>query len=164
MFSHWGSTYDSENEKSLKIKTEQNFQRTTMPERFKSNYHNYHVGSYKTDYIQNLGIHGDNPRDKFLQTTQKLPNKFHSDNYEVALGTTKSSSFIPGYSGHLPVNTKQAQDTLIKDPYFKVAKTNHMLNYRTRVPNYSGYTPLNSQNIKGVTRPYCLTTHHESFA
>ena len=23
MFSHWGSTYDSENEKSLKIKTEQ---------------------------------------------------------------------------------------------------------------------------------------------
>jgi hypothetical protein len=164
MHSHWGSTYDLANEKSLKIKNEQNFQRSTMPEWFKPNYHNYHTGTYKTDHTENMGIHGDNPRDKFNQTARQLPNKFHNDNYEIGLGTAKSSAFIPGYSGHIPVNQRIPDDTRTKDPYFKVAKTNHMLNYKSRVPNYSGYVPMNSSNIKGVTRPNCLTTQGESFA
>ena len=38
----------------------------------------------------------------------------------------------------------------IKDPYFNVNKTNHLLNYMVRIPNYQGYVPKSVTNIKGI--------------
>ena len=93
-----------------------------------------------------------------------MTNKLHNDNLDVALGTTKGSSLIPGYSGHIPINRREPQDTLANDPYFKNAKTNHMLSYKTRIPNYSGYIPFNSNNIKGSIRSNCLSVQGESFS
>lgn len=43
------------------------------------------------------------------------------------------------------------------DPYFKVNKANHVINYRGEIPRYQGHRPIESTNTK-ITRPYCLST------
>ena len=107
-----------------------------------------------------MGIHGDVPFEKFFLKNQP---KMHSSNYELSLGTTKPTNFIPGYGGFIPVNKFTVYNDRVKDPYFNVIKTNHMLNYKVRLPNYQGYIPQNPQNIKGNPRPFCLSTKGESF-
>lgn len=166
MFSNWQTNYDAENEKTMKIKAEKKFEKSEVPYWFKNNYHNYHVGSYKTDHTQSMGIHGDNPKEKFNQTMRntQVKGKLFSDNYDIALGTSKASNFVPGYGGFIPINSFEAKNSLVKDPYFNVGKTNHMLNYRTRMTGYSGHKPENPNNLKGITRPYCLSTKDEKFS
>lgn len=66
--------------------------------------------------------------------------------------------------GFLPINSIEAKDTIKNDPYFNIAKTNHVLNYLIRIPRYQGYVPTNPQNIKGVIRPECLSTNGEKFS
>jgi hypothetical protein len=51
----------------------------------------------------------------------------------------------------------------VNDPYFNFGKTNHLLNYNTRIVGHKGYRPVNQVNIKGNIRPYCLSTEGESF-
>jgi len=43
------------------------------------------------------------------------------------------------------------------DSYFKVNKTNHIINYRSEIPGYQGHKPVDPTNLK-ITRPYCLST------
>ena len=43
------------------------------------------------------------------------------------------------------------------DPYFKVNKTNHVINYRSDIPRYQGHKPIDPTNSI-MTRPYCLST------
>ena len=42
-------------------------------------------------------------------------------------------------------------------------KTNHMLNYKFRLPNCQVYIPSNPSNIKGNPRQFCLSTKGETF-
>ena len=51
----------------------------------------------------------------------------------------------------------------IKDPYFSINKTNHLLNFNVRIPDYMGYIPKSVDNIKGNARPFCLTPKGETF-
>lgn len=62
------------------------------------------------------------------------------------------------------MNQTKFNSTGTYDPYFKVSKTNHMLNYKAKIPGYKGYVPLDPINIKGNMRPYCLSTKDEAFA
>jgi len=161
MFSNWETTYDSDNKKAIENKEE--FRKGEIKDWFKNKYHDYHRGFYKTEHETNLGVHGDQPLDKFSIKNQ-VDSKQYSDNYQIGLGTTKTTKFIPGYSGHLPVNNIETKNSSLKDPYFNVSKTNHMLNYKVRIPGHKGYFPLNPSNIKGNTRPYCLSTTGETFS
>jgi hypothetical protein len=160
MFSGWESTYNYHNKNMEEQKSQMGFTKSEIPEVFKNKYHNYHHGLYKTEHTHSLGIHGDQPFEKFFNKTQ---GKMYSDNFPVALGTTKPTGFIPGYTGHIPINEFKVNNTTARDPYFNVNKTNHMLNYKIKLPNFGGSLPENPSNIKGVTRPYCLSTRGESF-
>lgn len=146
---------------------EKGFKKQDVCEMYKNKYHNYHVGKYDTEHIKSMGIFGDNPLEKFSQNPQNnQTEKVFNDNFPLSLGTSKASSYIPGYSGYLPINQiKNApKDTLASDPYFKEQRSNHILNYKTRLPGYKGYIPFNANNIKGNIRPYCLSTDSEAFS
>lgn len=168
MFSNWTTTYGAENTKVMQMKTQYPNVKGEINPLFINKYHQYHVGFFNTEHTKSMGIHGDKPTDKFNQQSRmndtQTGGKLYSDNYQIGLGTTKASTFIPGYSGHIPINGMEEKGTVSGDPYFNVSKTNHLLNYKVRVPGYKGYVPMNSHNIKGVTRPYCLSTKEETFA
>ena len=105
---------------------------------------------------------GDNPFEKFFLHDQP---KIHSSNYKIGLGTTKpTTAFIPGYGGYVPTNRFEYNMDYIKDPYFNINKTNHLLNYMVRIPNYQGYVPKSVTNIKGNQRPHCFSTEGEDFS
>jgi hypothetical protein len=95
MFSNWVSTYEADNEKVMENKGE--FKREQVPEWFRNRYHTYHRTKYDTDFSKAIGIHGDNPNDKFNKT--QVPGKLYRDNLDVEIGTTKNFDSIPGYAG-----------------------------------------------------------------
>jgi hypothetical protein len=141
------------------------FVKGTVFEHFKPKYHQYHRTFYNSENVMSIGVHGDNPYDKFFNQTQTFnENKLeYSDNHQLALGTTKATKHIPGYQGFIPKNPQKNYSTNEVDCYTNVGKVNHMLNYRLRLPNYGGIQPKNPINIKGEPRPYCLSTQDELF-
>ena len=136
------------------------FKPPKIDEHFNNRYHRYHAGCYKNENHVSYGVNGDVPFEKFFLKNQP---KLHSSNYELGLGITKSTTFIPGYSGFIPVNRLSMRNDKLKDPYFNANKTNHVLTYKVRLPQYEGYVPKNPCNIKGNPRPYCLSTEEETF-
>lgn len=161
VFSNWMTTYDHDNKVTEDLKNNTDFKKSEKNTLFKPKYHRYHCTSYKNEHHSAMGIHGDIPFEKYFWDSQP---KFHSTNYEIGLGTTKPTEFIPGYCGFVPTNKFTVNHDLLKDPYFNVNKTNHLLNYKTRLPHYQGFIPKNPQNIKGNSRPYCLSTKDEAFS
>lgn len=165
MFSNWTSTYDATNNSMFNTLNEKGFHKDSKQSWFENTYHSYHRGSYETEHMKKIGVHGDNPIDKFnLTNNTELKDKLYSDSHDLNIGTTKTSKFIPGYSGFIPVNNIEFKNNVEIDPYFKIAKTNHRLTYNVRLPGYKGYIPSNPQNIKGTIRPYCLSTNGETFS
>jgi len=63
-------------------------------------------------------------------------------------------------SGYVTSNDIKIKDTVKNDPYFRVNKTNHIINYRGEIPGYQGHKPIDPVNFK-ITRPYCLTTKRD---
>jgi hypothetical protein len=164
MFSNWTTTYDASNNQMFSTISENGFRKEGIKDWFKNNYNTYHRGNYETEFMKKIGVHGDKPTDKFKLTNDSgLKDKLYSDSYDINIGTTKTSNFIPGYSGFIPVNNAESKNTILNDAYFKIGKTNHRLNYNVRLPGYKGYIPTNPQNIKGNIRPYCLSTNGETF-
>lgn len=159
-FSNWTSTYDENNKVTEEAKSQTSFRPSSIDEHFKKRYHRYHNAFYDTEHHDNMGIHGDIPYQKFFLKNQE---KIHSGNYNIGKTTSKPTSFLPGYGGYIPYNPFEIKFDRTTDPYFKVNKTNHMLNYKTRLPGYQGYIPTNPANIKGTSRPYCLSTKGEKF-
>lgn len=136
------------------------YKRATIDDHFKNRYHRYHTAFYNTEHHANMGIHGDIPYEKFFLKNQ---TKLHSGNFNIGKNTTKPQAFLPGYCGYIPYNDFELNFDRTKDPYFSVNKTNHMLNYKTKLPGYQGYAPSNPDNIKGNPRPSCLSIEGESF-
>lgn len=146
-------------------KKENEFSQSKIFEHFKPKYHNYHNTFYNTENVKSIGLHGDVPYQKFFNPTQKFNEKelLYNDNFVLGKGTTKTSFYIPGYAGFIPRNQFTKNETNLKDPYTNIQKTNHILNYKTRIPRYQGLTSINPLNIKGNPRPFCLTTRNETF-
>lgn len=136
-----------------------------MFDHFKPKYHKYHKASYITENSKSIGLHGDNPRDKFNDNTQVFNNTIlnYNDNFSIGQGTTKTTNHIPGYAGFIPKNQQAAHQTSEADPFIKYSKSNHSLNYKLRLPRYGGYVSNNPLNIKGEPRPFCLTARDEKF-
>jgi len=166
MFSNWDSTYDSANEQMFRTLSHKGLNKDGMKDWFKNTYHNYQAGSYNTESMKAIGVYGDVPNEKFSSYRNKpqINNKLFNDCFDLNLGTSKTSTFIPGYSGYIPVNNLPLKNTSESDPYFRTRKTNHQLTYNIRLPGYKGYLPQNPHNIKGNTRPFCLSTEGETFS
>lgn len=49
---------------------------------------------------------------------------------------------------------------MCNDAYFKVNKTNHLINYNNEIPRYQGFRPVSTKDDK-ISRPYCLSTKRE---
>jgi len=162
MFSHYTTTYDSDNQTVQENIQKNNFKKAEIPDWFKAKYHNYQKGLYTTEHTGTFGIHGDVPFEKFFNTTQNH-SKIYSDNYHIGKGTAKASDKLSGYKGFVPVNEVPNLETHQKDPFINVQKNNHLDNYMTRIPGYQGHIPRNPSNIKGNLRPYCLSTKDEKF-
>ena len=161
-FSHWESNYDHDNREAEEKKNSYSFRPSSIDDHFKKRYHKYHPAYYRTEGTQYSGVYGDNPFEKFFLHDQP---KIHSSNYKLGMGTTKPTTvFIPGYGGYVPVNRFEYNMDYLKDPYFNVNKTNHLLNYMVRIPNYKGYVPKSVTNIKGNQRPHCFSTAGEDFS
>lgn len=101
----------------------------------------------------------------------KLPstsssNITHIINRIVSIGTTKTTSHIPGYNGFLPktdMNERAIDQALGQQTRETIIKQNIVENHSVRVPGYGGYKPMSVINDRGDVRPSCLTTTGEKF-
>ena len=160
-FGQWESVYDHNNKVNEEMKKAYDFKPSSIDDHFKPRYHRYHTALYRTEGNQYHGLYGDDVFEKFFLHNQP---KIHSSNYKVGLGTTKpTTAFNPGYGGFIPVNRFEYYQDRMKDPYFSVNKANHLLNFHVRIPNYDGFLPSSVANMKGNTRPFCLSTEGETF-
>lgn len=99
MFENWETSYNYENSKVEDKKNTNNYNKTQICDWFKNKYHNYHHGTYQGESIKSIGVHGDKPFDKFSDQSQGC-DRLYSDNYNIAIGTTKNTNHTPGYSGN----------------------------------------------------------------
>ena len=161
-FSNWETLYDNNNRITEEKKNSTSYRPPSIDDNFKKRYHKYHTAFYGTEGTEYSGVFGDNPFEKFFLHNQP---KIHNSNYKIGLGTTKpTTAFIPGYGGYVPTNRFKYNMDYIEDPYFNINKTNHLLNYMVRIPNYQGYVPKSVTNIKGNQRPHCFSTEGEEFS
>ena len=55
-------------------------------------------GYFHTEFQKSLGTHGHNPRAKLPEEAESQANEHH----ELTVGTTKTTTHIPGYNGFIP--------------------------------------------------------------
>ena len=83
-----------------------------------------------------------------------------------SVGTTKTTSHIPGYNGFLPrtdLNERAVTQSLGQQTRETFIKQNIVENYNLRIPGYCGHKPMSALNDRCKLRPECLTTHGEAF-
>ena len=76
--------------------------------------------------------------------------------YIFSVGTTKTTSHIPGYNGFLPrtdLNEKALAQSLGLNTRETIIKQNIVENYNLKVPGYSGHKPMSALNDRGLLRP-----------
>jgi hypothetical protein len=91
---------------------------------------------------------GHNPRYKLNHESEKMANRED----ELTIGTTKTTSHIPGYSGYIPnvdINenaVKQSKGESIRNT---IVKQNIVQNYNVKLPGYAGNKPMSVINDRG---------------
>lgn len=117
---------------------------------------------FQTEFQKSIGTYGHNPRAKLPHDAEFQGNEHH----ELTVGTTKTTTHIPGYNGFIPktdFNPMAVQQATTLAARNTIVKQNMIENYCVKVPGYSGHKPMSSINEKGVIRPNCLNTAGESF-
>lgn len=90
-----------------------------------------------------------------------------NEHHELTVGTTKTTTHIPGYNGFIPktdFNAAAVEQASTLDTRNTIIKQNMIENYSVKVPGYAGHKPMNGINERGVIRPSCLNTAGERFA
>ena len=115
---HWKSNYVNTNETQMAAPV-------TVSERPLWSYprqaYTSKRGYFQTEFQMSLGTHGHNPRNKLPQDSEMQGNEHH----ELTVGTTKTTTHIPGYNGFIPkadfnphavqqASTLGARQTIIK--------------------------------------------------
>lgn len=117
---------------------------------------------FHTEYQKSMGTFGYKPRDKLPVEADSLGNEHH----ELTVGTTKTTTHIPGYNGFIPktdYNAAAVVQSSTLDTRDTIIKQNMIENYQVKVPGYQGHRPMNAVNEKGTIRPNCLDTRGEKF-
>ena len=119
-------------------------------------------GYYQTEFQTSIGTHGHNPRVKLPSEAESQGNEHH----ELTVGTTKTTTHIPGYNGFIPKtdfnDAAVAQSSTLGNRN-TIVKQNIIENYQVKVPGYAGTKPMNAVNERGTFRPNCLNTDGETF-
>ena len=108
------------------------------------------------------GTYGHNPRNKLPTDADCQGNEHH----ELTMGTTKTTTHIPGYNGFIPrtdFNPSAIQQSSTLGARETIIKQNMIENYQVKLPGYAGHKPSNAINEKGEIRPQCLNTMGERF-
>ena len=117
---------------------------------------------FQTEFQKSIGTYGHNPRNKLSSEADAQGNEHH----ELTVGTTKTTTHIPGYNGFIPktdFNASAVQQATTLGARNTIVKQNIIENYQVKVPGYSGHKPMNAINEKGTIRPNCLMTQGERF-
>lgn len=119
-------------------------------------------GYFETEFQKSIGTHGHNPRAKLNGDAEMQANEHH----ELSVGTTKTTTHIPGYNGFIPktdFNGSAVQQASTLGARNTIVKQNIIENYQVKTPGYAGHKPANGVNLKGAIRPNCLETTGEQF-
>lgn len=117
---------------------------------------------FQTEFQKSIGTHGHNPRAKLPGESESQGNEHH----ELTVGTTKTTTHIPGYNGFIPktdFNAGAVAQASTLGNRNTIIKQNIIENYSVKVPGYSGHKPMSCANEKGTIRPNCLDTTGEQF-
>ena len=82
------------------------------------------------------------------------------------MGTTKTTSHLPGYCGFLPktdINPSAIGQGKGEQKRETIIKQNIVENYTIKIPGYAGYKNVSAMNDRGQARPNCLSTMGETF-
>lgn len=82
------------------------------------------------------------------------------------MGTTKTTSHIPGYNGYIPktdLNPTAVAHGAGVDTRTTIIKNNIVENFSVKVPGYQGHKPMSVVNDRGTLRPMCLSTTGERY-
>ena len=93
-------------------------------------------------------------------------DRANNEHHELTMGTTKTTTHIPGYNGFIPktdFNPNAVMQSQLGGNRDTIVKQNIIENYQVKLPGYSGHKPMNSINDKGTARPSCLSTAGENF-
>ena len=117
---------------------------------------------FQTEFQKSIGTHGHNPRAKLPGESESQANEHH----ELTVGTTKTTTHIPGYNGFIPktdFNPSAVAQASTLGNRNTIIKQNIIENYQVKVPGYQGHKPMSCANEKGTIRPNCLNTMGEQF-
>ena len=84
----------------------------------------------------------------------------------MTVGTTKTTTHIPGYNGFIPktdFNPQAVQQSSTLVNRNTIVKQNMIENYQVKIPGFAGHKPANAINEKGTIRPNCLNINGEAF-
>ena len=92
-------------------------------------------GYFHTENQMSLGTYGHNPRAKLPGESEMQQNEHH----ELTVGTTKTTTHIPGYNGFIPktdFNPSAVQQSSTLGARNTIVKQNIIENYQVKVPGY----------------------------
>lgn len=141
-----------------------NLLKTSLPNLYQAKERVSHNRRYQSEYSNSYGQFKDEPRDKFHKSIDFNSSiKRYYDNYELSIGSSKASSFMNGYTGHIPINDYTQNKTIDNDHFAKNFKVNLLDNFNKRIPHYTGHVIRDAGSYKGNIRPFCLSTKGETY-
>ncbi|TNV72348.1 hypothetical protein FGO68_gene16976 [Halteria grandinella] len=157
--SHWKSTYQGVVQETLSKPASQSKRpEWSLPRQAYTSQRTFFV----TEGQRSYGVYGSKPTDRINQETGQIENPVH----ELTVGTTKTTSHIPGYNGFLPktdINAVALQQSMGQNARETIIKQNIVENFHVRIPGYSGHKPMSAMNDRGTIRPSCLSGSGESY-
>lgn len=107
------------------------------------------------------GRYGSNPRDKVHPEAQRMSIFKNS----LTPGTHKGTNHIPGYQGHLPMQTRNPHVARVASgaTLRSVDKTNLTQQFHVNVLSYSGHQPTHPMNYRGAVKTNTETMFGRSF-
>eukprot|EP00747_Dinoflagellata_sp_TGD_P161712 gnl/TRDRNA2_/TRDRNA2_178480_c0_seq1.p1 gnl/TRDRNA2_/TRDRNA2_178480_c0~~gnl/TRDRNA2_/TRDRNA2_178480_c0_seq1.p1 ORF type:complete len:287 (+),score=35.58 gnl/TRDRNA2_/TRDRNA2_178480_c0_seq1:78-938(+) len=117
----------------------------------------------QSQYQEDFGRYGSNPRDKVPPASEKMPNQ----KTVLAAGTTKGTNHMPGYSGFLATNERNPHVNRLtegKSLRNSTDKTNLTSTFHANLVSYMGHVPTDAKNDNfGHSGGGDLTTTGRSF-
>jgi len=110
----------------------------------------------KTDF----GVYGSNPRHRCNTDASTIT----PERTDLTHGTTRGTAYIPGYQGHIPVNSRNPFKARYEQGQGRVQpdKSNICQNFKRNMFGYGGYQFLNPLNDRGSVQISSATTYGEA--
>ena len=106
------------------------------------------------------GVYGSNPRTR----CDPLSTTIAAERSDLTCGTTRGTGYIPGYQGHIPINSRNPYKARYEQSLGRseTDKSNICQNFKRNLLGYGGYQFLNPLNDKGPVQISSATTYGEA--